>query len=167
MKWSWKDEYTRRLYKQWAELPVTLEEIDVPAIKELIRNTSSEKLRLINFWATWCGPCISEFPDLVIIDRMYRGRSFEFITVSADKQARKADVLKFLQKNEASNKNYIFNNDDVYKLIEAVDPDWQGALPFTMLIEPGGKIVYKKQDVIDPSGMKKLIVENKYIGRYY
>jgi peroxiredoxin len=167
MKWSWKDEYTKKLYKQWAELPVTIEEIDVPAIKELIRNTSSEKLRLINFWATWCGPCISEFPDLVIIDRMYRGRSFEFITVSADKQARKADVLKFLQKNEASNKNYIFNNDDVYKLIEAVDPDWQGALPFTMLIEPGGKIVYKKQDVIDPSGMKKLIVENKYIGRYY
>jgi thiol-disulfide isomerase/thioredoxin len=167
MKWAWKDEYTRRLYKQWAELPVTIDEIDVSGVKELIRNISSDKLRLINFWATWCGPCISEFPDLVIIDRMYRGRSFEFITVSADKMAKKVDVLKFLKKNEASNKNYIFNNDDVYKLIEAVDPDWQGALPFTILIEPGGKIVYKKQDVIDPSQMKKLIVENKYIGRYY
>lgn len=167
MKWSWKDEYTRQLYKQWAELPVTLEEIDVAGIKELVRNTSSEKLRLINFWATWCGPCVSEFPDLVVIDRMYRGRPFEFITVSADKMAKKADVLKFLKKNEASNKNYIFNNDDVYKLIEAVDPDWQGALPFTMVIEPGGKIIYKKQDVIDQHRMKKLIVENKYIGRYY
>lgn len=167
MKWSWKDEYTRRLYKQWSELPVTLEEIDVSGIKELVKNTSSEKLRLINFWATWCGPCVSEFPELVVIDRMYRGRPFEFITVSADKMAKKADVLKFLKKNEASNKNYIFNNDDVYKLIEAVDPDWQGALPFTMVIEPGGKIIYKKQDVIDQHRMKKLIVENKYIGRYY
>ena len=98
---------------------------------------------------------------------MYRGRQFEFITVSADKKARKADALRFLQKNEASNRNYIFNDDDIYKAIEAVDPDWQGALPFTMLIEPGGKIVYKKQDVIDPLKMKKLIVENKYIGRYY
>ncbi len=167
IKWAWKDEYTKKLYKQWAEMPVTLEEIDVNGIKELIKNASSGKLRLINFWATWCGPCISEFPDLVIIDRMYRGRQFEFVTVSTDKQNRKADVLKFLQKNEASNKNYIFNNDDVYKLIEAVDPDWQGALPFTMLIEPGGKIIYKKQDIIDPLKMKKLIVENKYIGRYY
>jgi hypothetical protein len=98
---------------------------------------------------------------------MYRGRPFEFITVSADKQEKKEDVLKFLKKQEASNKNYIFNKDDVYELIEAVDPDWQGALPFTMLIEPGGKIIFKKQDMIEPLEMKKLIVDNKYIGRYY
>ena len=167
IKWSWKNEYTKKLYKQWAELPVTLETIDTQGIKDLVRNNNSDKLRLINFWATWCGPCVTEFPDLVIIDRMYRGRPFEFITVSTDKQDRRADVLKFLQKQEASNKNYIFYKDDVYELIEAVDPDWQGALPFTMLIEPGGKIIYGKQDVIDPLQMKKLIVNNKYIGRYY
>ncbi len=167
VKWSWKDEYTQRLYKQWSELPVTLEEIDVQGIKDLIKNTSSGKLRLINIWATWCGPCVTEFHDLVIIDRMYRGRPFEFITISADKQTRKDDVLKFLQKQQASNKNYIFNKDDVYEMIEAVDPGWQGALPFTLLAEPGGKIVYKKQDTIDPPEMKKLIVGNKNIGRYY
>lgn len=167
IKWSWKDEYTQKLYKQWAELPVTLEDIDIQGIKDLISNSTSGKLRLINIWATWCGPCVMEFPDLVIIDRMYRGRPFEFISISADKQARKTDVLNFLQKQQASNKNYIFNNDDVYKLIEAVDPQWQGGLPFTLLIEPGGKIVYKKQDTIDPAQMKKLIVEDKFIGRYY
>ncbi|MBW6500802.1 MAG: redoxin family protein [Bacteroidales bacterium] len=167
IKWSWKDESTQRLYKQWAELPVTLEEIDTKGIRELIANTTSDKLRLINIWATWCGPCITEFPDLVIIDRMYRGRRFEFISISADKQARKSDALRFLQKQQASNKNFIFNHDDVYKLIEAVDPDWQGALPFTMLIEPGGNIIYKKQNMIDPYALKKLIVDNKYIGRYY
>jgi len=167
IKWSWKDEYTQRLYKEWAGLPVKLDEIDVPGIKEIISNTSSGKLRLINIWATWCGPCVTEFPDLVIIDRMYRGRPFEFITISADKPDRKDDALKFLQKQQASNKNYIFNIDDVYQLIEAVDPDWQGALPYTLLIEPGGKIIYRKQDMINPLEMKKLIVGNKYIGRYY
>jgi thiol-disulfide isomerase/thioredoxin len=167
IKWSWKDEYTQRLYKQWSELPVTLEDIDVQGIKDLIKNSSSGKLRLINIWATWCGPCITEFPDLVIIDRMYRGRPFEFISISADKRARRTDVLNFLQKQQASNKNYIFNKDDVYELIEAVDPEWQGALPYTLLVEPGGKILYKKQDTIDPSQMKKLIVEDRYIGRYY
>jgi thiol-disulfide isomerase/thioredoxin len=167
IKWSWKDEYTQRLYKQWAELPVTLEDIDVQGIKDLVKNSTSGKLRLINIWATWCGPCVTEFPDLVIIDRMYRGRPFEFITISADKQARKDDVLKFLQKQQASNKNYIFDEDDVYQLIEAVDPDWQGPLPLTLLIEPGGKILYKKHDMIVPAEMKKLIVDNKSIGRYY
>jgi thiol-disulfide isomerase/thioredoxin len=167
IKWAWKDEYTQRLYKQWSELPVTLEQIDVQGIKELVSNTSSGRLRLINIWATWCGPCITEFPDLVIIDRMYRGRQFEFISISADKQERKNEVLNFLKTQQASNKNYIFNKDDVYEMIEAVDPEWQGALPYTLLIEPGGKIVYRKQDTIDPLGMKKLIVGNKYIGRYY
>jgi peroxiredoxin len=167
IKWSWQAENTIRLYKKWAELPVTLTEIDFEGIKDLIKNTSSNKLRLVNIWATWCGPCVSEFPDLVIIDRMYRGRPFEFISISADKPAKKEGVLEFLQKHEASNKNYIFNKDDVYEMIEAVDPEWQGALPYTLLIEPGGKIIYRKQDTIDPNEMKKLIVGNKYIGRYY
>jgi thiol-disulfide isomerase/thioredoxin len=167
IKWSWKSDYTQKLYKQWSELPVTLDEIDASGIKDLIKNSSSGKVRLINFWATWCGPCITEFPDLIIIDRMYRGRSFEFISVSADKQARRTDALNFLKKQEASNKNFIFNDDDVYKLIEAVDNDWQGALPFTMIIEPGGKVLYKKMDMIDPLEVKKLIVDSKFIGRYY
>jgi hypothetical protein len=72
-----------------------------------------------------------------------------------------------LQSKFASNKNYIFNTEDKYKLIEAVDPKWQGALPYTLLVEPGGKIVYATQGPINPAKMKKLIVENKYVGRYY
>jgi thiol-disulfide isomerase/thioredoxin len=167
IKWSWKDEATKKLYKEWSELPVTLEEIDARGVKELIKNNSSEKVRLINVWASWCGPCILEFPDLVIIDRMYRGRAFEFISISADKLTQKDNVLKFLKKQEASNKNYIFNKDDVYELIEAVDPQWQGALPYTIVIEPGGKVIYRKQDTIDPLSMKKLIVGSSYIGRYF
>ncbi len=167
IKWSWKSEYTQQLYKKWAQLPVTLNEIDVNGVKELVKNDSTGKLRLINIWATWCGPCANEFPDLVIIDRMYRKRSFEFITISADKPDKRSDVLKFLQNEEASNKNFIFNKNDVYELIEAVDPNWQGALPYTMIIEPGGKIIYRNQGMIDPLELKKTIVENKYMGRYY
>ncbi len=133
----------------------------------IIKNDSTGKLRLINVWATWCGPCAGEFPDLVTIDRMYRDRSFEFISISADKINKKDDVLKFLKKVEASNKNYIFNLDDVYKLIDAVDPKWQGGLPYTLLIEPGGKIVYRNQGTIDPAELKRIIVENSYMGRFY
>jgi len=166
VKWSWKNEYTKKLYKDWAELPVTLDEIDADGVRELIRNNTG-KVRLINIWASWCGPCITEMPDLVIIDRMYRNRPFEFITISADKMDRKPEALRILKEKQASNSNYIFSKDDVYELIEAVDPEWQGALPYTLLIEPGGKIIYRKQDTIDPLQIKKLIVGSKYLGRYY
>jgi thiol-disulfide isomerase/thioredoxin len=135
-------------------------------LKDLIRN-NSDKLRLINIWATWCGPCVTEFPEFISINRMFRRRDFEFISISADDPAKKEKVLKFLQQQQASNTNYLFSIDDKYKLIEAVDPQWQGALPYTILVEPGGKIVYGKQGTIDAAEIKRLIVDNKIIGRYY
>lgn len=166
MKWSWKKEYTDQLYKKWAALPVSVDEISVEGIKELIQN-KGHKLRLINVWATWCGPCTMEFPDFITIDRMYRGRDFEYVSISTDKPERKEKVLSFLKEQEASNKNYIFSGSDVYQLIEAVDPAWKGALPYTLLVEPGGKIVYRQQGTIDPMKMRKLIVDHPLIGRYF
>jgi thiol-disulfide isomerase/thioredoxin len=161
-KWAWKTEETNKLYRQWSELPVTIGNIDAAGIKELIMN-NSDKLRLVNVWASWCGPCVMEFPDFVTIDRIYRSRNFEFISINADKLSRKDNVLKFLQKNEASNKNYIFSSDNNNELVEAVDPEWTGALPYTLLIEQGGNIIYRLQGPIDMVTIRKLIVNNRYI----
>jgi peroxiredoxin len=164
IKWAWKDRWKKKLLEDWAQAPVNLEEIDQDGIRTEIKN-QTEKLKLINIWATWCGPCIIEFPDFVTIDRMYRGREFEFVSISADKLNSKDKALKFLQKKEASNRNLIFTGDSSYDLIEAVDKDWRGALPYTILIAPGGKIIYKMDGPIDPFTVKKQIVE--YLGRYY
>ena len=161
-KWAWKTAETNKLYKQWSELPVTLENINAAGIKELIHN-KSDKLRLINVWASWCGPCVMEFPDFVTIDRIYRSRNFEFISINADKLSRKDNVLKYLQKNEASNKNFIFDSDNNTELVDAVDPQWTGALPYTLLIEQGGNVIYRLQGPIDMVEMRKLIVNNRYI----
>lgn len=140
--------------------------IDEGGIKELLKN-NSDKLRLINVWATWCGPCVKEFPDLININRMYRGRDFEFISISVDGPAQKQKVLKFLKGKQASSKNYLFSSDDKYKFIEAIDPKWRGALPYTILVEPGGKIIYSRQGGINVAAMKKRIVENELMGRFY
>lgn len=161
-KWAWKMEGTIKLYKEWSALPVTIENIDAAGIKDLIDN-KSDKLRLINVWASWCGPCVQEFPDFVIIDRIYRSRQFEFVSICADKLSSKDNVLKFLQKKEASNKNYIFSSDNNTELVESVDPQWSGALPYTLLVEQGGKVIYRTQGPISMVEMRKLIVNDKYI----
>ncbi|MEI9809139.1 MAG: redoxin family protein [Bacteroidota bacterium] len=166
VKWASKKDHQKEVEEEWAKEPVTLDMVDETGIKELLKN-SSDKLRLINVWATWCGPCVTEFPDFMTINRMYRGRDFEFISISADDPAQKEKVLKFLKGKQSSARNYLFNTDDKYKLIEAIDPKWQGALPYTVLVEPGGKIVYGKQGRIDVKEMKKAIVENPLIGRFY
>ena len=167
IKWASKSNWVVEYKEKWAKEPVDLEMIDENGIKELLKNNSG-KVRLINVWATWCGPCVSEFHDFITINRMYSdNRDFEFISISADDPTKKDRVLKFLKQQQASNKNYLFSIDDKYKLIEAIDPKWQGALPYTILVEPGGKIVYGKQGRINPAEMKKKIVEDKFMGRYY
>lgn len=166
IKWTEKSDWINKAKEQWAKEPVSLDTIGADGIKELVKN-GSDKLRLINVWATWCGPCVVEFPEFVAMNRMYRRRDFEFISISADEPAKKDKALQFLQQQQASNKNYIFSIDDKYKLIEAIDPKWQGALPYTLLVEPGGKVVYAKEGAIDPAELKKAIVDDKFIGRYY
>jgi thiol-disulfide isomerase/thioredoxin len=166
IKWAEKNMLVKQSFEKWAKEPVKLDTITEDGIKGLVKN-SGTKLRLINIWATWCGPCVSEFGEFITINRMYRSRDFEFISISADDPAAEAKVYKFLQTKQASSANYIFTIDDKYKLIEAVDPQWQGALPYTILVEPGGKIVYAKQGAIDPAEVKKMIVDNPLIGRFY
>jgi peroxiredoxin len=166
IKWAEKSDWTIKAKQEWAKEPVKLDTIDVAGLQALVKN-NTDKLRLINVWATWCGPCVTEFPDLVDINRMYRRRDFEFVTVSADEPGKKDKALKFLQGQMASGTNYIFHIDDKYKLIEAIDPKWQGALPYTLVVAPGGKIIYAKEGAIDPAALKKAIVDDPAIGRYY
>ena len=166
VKWASKLGEGDKFKERWAAEPVDVSLIDEAGIKDLIKN-NTDKLRLINVWATWCGPCITEFPDFIEMNRMYRARDFEFISISADDPAQKEKVLKFLKGKEASNKNYLWSIEDKYKLIEAIDPKWQGALPYTILVEPGGKIVYGKQGAINVAEMKRAIIDNPLMGRFY
>jgi peroxiredoxin len=166
IKWHEKESHTAQADSEWATHPVTITTLDSVGIRNLIKN-NPDKLLLINVWATWCGPCVNEFPSLVEINRMYRLRDFQFISISADDPSKKYKALKMLQGFHAANTNYIFNTDDKYQLIDAVDPKWDGALPYTMLVEPDGKIVYSKQGPIDPQELKTKVVDDKMIGRYY
>ena len=166
IKWVEKHALTNSEKEEWTKEPVSLDTINEQGLKDLLKNETG-KLRLINVWATWCGPCVNELPDFQTMNRMYRKRDFELITISSDKPNKKDKALEILKGIQASSKNYIFNGDDSYKLIELIDPDWQGALPYTLLIEPKGKIIYKKQGRIDASEMKRRIVDNPLIGRFF
>ena len=123
--------------------PVTLEMVGADGLKKL-RQNGTGKLLLVNFWATWCAPCVSEFPDLEATYRMYRGRNLEFVTVSVNDPEEKPGVLEFLQKHHASHRNLQFATADVYGLQAAFDPKMPAAVPFTLLLAPNGDVVYQE-----------------------
>jgi thiol-disulfide isomerase/thioredoxin len=164
IKWADKRNWVVEGAKKWAAEPVALTPVDEAGLKELARN-DSKKLRLINVWATWCGPCLIEFPELVTTNRMYRGRDFEMVTVSADPKEKYDKALEFLVGQQASNRNLHFDSGDPYKMIDALDAKWEGALPHTMLVAPGGKVIYRSTGIIDPLALRRAIVG--YLGRYY
>jgi peroxiredoxin len=165
VKWADKRGSVKDGFARWALEPVALDPVDEAGVRALVKNDGGKKLRLVNVWATWCAPCVIEFPDLVALHRIYRGRDFEVITLSADEPEKKDKALEFLKSQQASTKNYAFDKGDPYALIEAVDPQWQGALPHTILVAPGGEVIYRSEAAFDTRQLRRAIVG--WVGRYY
>lgn len=164
IKWADKADSAKRSIEQWNQEEVTLTRIDAAGIKKLAQN-DGKKYRLINVWATWCGPCLAELPELVTMNRMYRRRPFELITISADGPEKEEAALESLKKNYVSCTNFLYDSDDKYQLIEALDKEWPGALPHTLFIAPGGKVIYRKNGPIDAQELKTVIADT--LGRTY
>jgi len=166
-KWGWKTKMKTKVDIEWAAKEVLLRDLPRKELLELIKNGNSEKLRLINFWASWCAPCRLEYPQFVTLQRMYGARDFEFVSVTLDNEKTKHEAMNILRKSESALSNYISTVTDKYELIELVDKDWNGALPYTMLIEPGGGKVWVHQGEVDFLKLKRAIVEHAMIGRVY
>ncbi|MFN8206921.1 MAG: redoxin family protein [Bacteroidales bacterium] len=164
IKWASKVEWRNKLDTDWKNKPVELTEVGLDSIRIILQN-QGEKYLLVNVWATWCGPCVVEFPELITMQRMYGARNFEFVSLSTDGLKKKEKVLDFLKEKNAANKNYLFNGTDKYALIEGVNKNWSGALPFTLLIAPGGEVVYTHEGAIDPLEVRKEII--KRLGRFF
>ena len=108
--------------------PVMVDMIGAEDLGKLRRNGTG-KLLMVNFWATWCAPCASEFPDLETTYRMYKARNLEFVSVSVNDPAERPAVLAFLQSHHASHPNRLFATSDVYGLQAAFDPKMPAPYP--------------------------------------
>ena len=99
------------------------------------------------------------FRDRVTGHRKYRKRSFGLVAVAVQYPDERPRVLRFQKQQHASKRNLIFGERHKYALLEAFDPDWSGALPYTVLIDPKGRIVYRHEGALDPLPLKRLIVK--------
>ncbi len=177
-KWAAKRHLVGEYNAKFEAKAVTLESIDRPGVEALKAN-STGKLRLVNLWATWCGPCLAEMPQLVEIGRQFETRGFDMITISTDSpraidkagtllkrfHAAMPDLTESSVKEEGrTTNNYLFE-DDTDSLAEALDPEWQGTLPHTILIAPGGEIIHRFSGEIDPTELREAIVGK--LGRWY
>lgn len=121
---------------------VKVTQVDIDGLRKLIKPDG--KPRLINFWATWCPPCMDEFPDLVKIDADYRGK-IDLVTISLDELSEiDRDVPKFLADMKAEMPAYLLHTKDEGAAIRLVSRDWAGNLPMTVLYDSSGTVVYSR-----------------------
>jgi len=158
---KWKEEIVHKQsqLKQILAQPVTLETATAEDLAKLRTNPTGKTL-MVNFWATWCGPCVDEMPSLLETLYWYRIRGFDFVTVSANAPEEKSAVLKVLQDMHATSRNLIFDKDDVYAMMAAFDKNWEGGVPFTVVITPDGRLVYQQQGEIDLLELRRTVQAN-------
>jgi thiol-disulfide isomerase/thioredoxin len=168
VKWLEKSKLHDAEQAAFANEPVPLEKISIDEMRALRKNSTGKTL-LVNFWATWCGPCVEEFPDLQNTWRMYRKRPFELVTVAVNYPDEEPAVRKFLDGMHASTKNYLPATMDPSALVQAFDPDWNGGVPYSVIIGPDGKMLYKSSGRIEVLKARRTILasfpDDDYVGQ--
>jgi peroxiredoxin len=178
-KWMEKHSKVAAAQEKLDKTQVDVETIDAAGVASLRKNGSGN-VRLFNVWATWCGPCVAEFPELVTTARKFSRRDFDFITISVDDPARMPQVKAFLEGKGAgvpeparrllkaegrTTNSYLFTGSDVNALMKELDPEWPGGIPHTVLISPDGKILWRHSGAIDGDELRAKILE--VLGPYY
>lgn len=129
--------------------------IDDAGLREVL--TAKERPRLVNFWATWCAPCIEEFPDLVKIAGDYKDR-VDVVTVSLDDVADIDSLVpEFLKRMKAEMPAFLLVSADESALISSVQKDWSGGLPFTVIYSANGDKAYFKEGKFKPVELRSEI----------
>jgi peroxiredoxin len=163
-KWADKRAEAEKYIARWNAEAVTLNELDEATLKKLVKN-DTKKLLVVNLWASWCAPCLAELPDFVTMNRMYRKRDFQLVSISMDEVDKKDTALKALKELHVAATNYIMALPDRDRFGDLLDKSWTGAMPYTLIIAPGGKVLYRKGGAIDPLEVKRKIADT--LGRTY
>ena len=158
---KWKEKSADRVaaLQKINEQPISVEMISQAELAKL-RTNPGHQMMLVDFWATWCGSCIVEFADLQNTLRMYGARDYSVVTISANMPDEKAGVLRFLEKQHATSRNYLFSSQDTAALQTAFDPKWDSAVPYTILLSADGKVLYKQLGSADLLELKRTILAN-------
>ncbi|MFN7948650.1 MAG: redoxin domain-containing protein [Blastocatellia bacterium] len=129
-----------------AQVVSLLKPADFARLREQLRG----QVLVVNFWATWCGPCVAEFPEFVRIDEKYRARGVKVISISADETAElQSKVVPFIKKQNAKFDVYVQDVDEPEDMIKQFSREWSGALPATFVFDKQGRLTQSFLGIID------------------
>jgi len=117
-----------------------LKTVDASDINKQVESHQGNKAVLINFWATYCAPCIEEFPMIVDLSKQYKDKDLKVYFVSADWLDREDEVINFLKEAGVEGLSFIKEEGNDNNFINAISREWSGALPFTIVYNKNGDL---------------------------
>lgn len=139
------------IYWRTSEPGLSRPEIDINSEASRLKKVSSKELvqimteqnapiNLVNLWATWCPPCVAEFPELLELRAKYESAGVRVFFVSMDSPANIPEVLEFLNERQVEFQTYIKDVNN-FTFIGELFPEWSGALPSTLVFNAKGELI--------------------------
>jgi len=160
--WSWESKEVEEEVEEWRTRQVLLHQADINDLAKILSG-DPHYLKVINFWATWCGPCKKEFPDFLKISRQFQTRPVQFITISVDGPEKQDEAFDFLNQVHAPLQNYILNDVREDSVRAAIGQEWDGSIPLTLLIGPSGMISKRWSGPFNQLELKRSIVRHPFL----
>lgn len=117
----------------------------------------NDTLYVVNFWATWCKPCVAELPYFEKASQHFMAKPVKIILVSQDAKSRLFNVADFLKKNAYSSECFILSAGNPNIWIDKIEPQWSGTIPATLFYKNGNKIYFHEGDYEDYDALEKII----------
>ncbi len=121
-----------------------------PAQFPRLRDSFKGQVLVLNFWATWCAPCVAEMPEFVKLDAEYRSKGVRVVAISADDTTDlNTLVTRFVRDKKLVFPIYVQDTDDPQEMIDQINKDWPGTLPATFIYDKRGQLVLSRFGIID------------------
>lgn len=134
-----------------------IEYIKIPGLEKMLKDPQN-KLLVINFWATWCAPCVSEIPVFEKTAKFYDASKVRFLLISLDFPSQiEKQLIPFLKKNKITIDVAVMTDLDYNSWIDKVDPQWQGDIPATLFLNNSTKVRYFHLGEVNEPELKKYI----------
>ena len=114
--------------------------------QEVLQDLNDDITYVVNFWATWCGPCVKELPYFEELNEKYSGKNFKQILVSLDAPKKmESKVMPFIKKNDIKSEVVLLADGKYNNWIDLIDPSWSGAIPITLILKGERKLFYERE----------------------